>query len=904
MKISKNKTWTIVLGSIISILVLLTIGIPFLNIELSDQDVNLEEVSNYCLEKDQVGKYGDNNGGFCCEDLYPVLIKGTDKYVCNETKDLKELNLVSSYSLSKIDDQRSSAGKVVLEISKEKINLEAESIFLISSTSQEESKKKKRKIKKSKVEVRKALAKCKNIAKQIVDKQEEKKITKKQKRRLNSCYKLLKQTQKENSNNNWENWKHLAKVTVNKNDTNKYVVKYEDASGKCEREYILDDSKGQLVIEYIDFSKDSKVKGYCDQKGQARSFRASGGANPSIQYVIFEVGKNGQELTRVDGPIALDGITTEVDNKSAKAKEVSNNLFPKNVVPSKSSATDSKTNPVDKGKDDCKKSKSANSDNECMECIDGAYVNKANCTNCGEGRVCVDGSCQEIPKCKECRSDKNPALQNIEPFIGPATLKIEGEHKLDLVYRVLSCPQLSGTAELAMKNNDTKDEMTHTIGALEEIDASEYPGGLSLAVEPYVYEAKIPSANVPCMLFAYDAAFLGRVIDKDDTDSNLLDVNIEAYVDFDLDYKKHEDFMGDEPRLPISPFDIINGGFYLNYQNLECSPEGLKTSISTLPLGDRKTKIINDSKIFYENKERQGYTPYNFYETVYGPPNKSNPGYSIAKDYNALKILINFISYGSEDAIVLNFGEKPFVYEHKFPITTCVHISGKQKGSINFMSLRSASISEKDHPTDRFIYDNYVGIKQYLDKTPPFSEYSEHITLRADVGLYDKVKRLTRCQMKDLHSSIISNKVPSGKGVAGFGSNSTDINPEYFGSDTPIHEIGHSFCGLGDEYNYEDYNLHKPFIPPNRNCASSAGAFGTYGDSVVGCSTSKFFRPSQKSLLNADSNKDRHFNVVGCGWCLVEISKAIGKQLDKTMVPYFKECCAMPGVVKPSGGCS
>ena len=120
-------------------------------------------------------------------------------------------------------------------------------------------------------------------------------------------------------------------------------------------------------------------------------------------------------------------------------------------------------------------------------------------------------------------------------------------------------------------------------------------------------------------------------------------------------------------------------------------------------------------------------------------------------------------------------------------------------------------------------------------------------------------------------------------------------------STTVIHETGHAFCGLYDEYNRSIMvnMLGSAYgFSYGTNCVENPNySWGDYGDNIFqGCAYySNYFRPSLNSIMN-NPFEVRQFNVVSCGYCSQAINGGDKKE-------YWKECCNMAGVIKPLAGC-
>jgi len=108
------------------------------------------------------------------------------------------------------------------------------------------------------------------------------------------------------------------------------------------------------------------------------------------------------------------------------------------------------------------------------------------------------------------------------------------------------------------------------------------------------------------------------------------------------------------------------------------------------------------------------------------------------------------------------------------------------------------------------------------------------------------------------------------------------VGISYFGNagvPRVMHEEGHDFCGLDDEYVYI-YEEKTPF--GDKNCADNCDYFHSLGLPCIGtsdphdengCTSDVYFRSSDKSIMNGGEKQTTTFNILGCARCLVEIDK-------------------------------
>lgn len=123
-----------------------------------------------------------------------------------------------------------------------------------------------------------------------------------------------------------------------------------------------------------------------------------------------------------------------------------------------------------------------------------------------------------------------------------------------------------------------------------------------------------------------------------------------------------------------------------------------------------------------------------------------------------------------------------------------------------------------------------------------------------------------------------------------------------------LHEAGHSFAVLADEYllirdpqfapsdqarqglinlstQFAKDAIHNCAINPNIEYSLLGSIYG--GTKYNGCTIYNRFRPSNDSLMQGGYAKDYRFNVVSCGYIIKAIKK-VGHAWS-----YFPECAAM-----------
>jgi hypothetical protein len=132
--------------------------------------------------------------------------------------------------------------------------------------------------------------------------------------------------------------------------------------------------------------------------------------------------------------------------------------------------------------------------------------------------------------------------------------------------------------------------------------------------------------------------------------------------------------------------------------------------------------------------------------------------------------------------------------------------------------------------------------------------------------------------------------------------NDLNITPFIYQLSLPLvalHEIGHAFAYLKDEY-----VALQGLAILGKNCAltSSQDAHTweyngvRYGDNnIKGCYGSESYRPSEKSLMRGAQSGETRFNVVSCGYIIAAIKGGVGPE-------YWQECMNTGwNTIKPTG---
>ncbi|MBU4086947.1 MAG: hypothetical protein KKB21_05220, partial [Nanoarchaeota archaeon] len=118
-----------------------------------------------------------------------------------------------------------------------------------------------------------------------------------------------------------------------------------------------------------------------------------------------------------------------------------------------------------------------------------------------------------------------------------------------------------------------------------------------------------------------------------------------------------------------------------------------------------------------------------------------------------------------------------------------------------------------------------------------------------------------------------------------------------------LHEMGHSFSSLEDEYIYPEgtgpeghgtrnCRLEGEYLfPEGKKQGGIDYLFYPFGDSSEGCMSSSPYRPSQNSLMRGTASAALSiykFNVVSCGYLVQKISNQ-----QKSLKESMNECCSL-----------
>ncbi len=269
----------------------------------------------------------------------------------------------------------------------------------------------------------------------------------------------------------------------------------------------------------------------------------------------------------------------------------------------------------------------------------------------------------------------------------------------------------------------------------------------------------------------------------------------------------------------------------------------------------------------------------------------------------------------------------------KIKTSNCVHLWGPDDSDLNYgLPFKVFYIRGKSLDTSPFwfVTNRIRDYEEGFHKIDPFAQFPEKFSHYLDLKEYndmywkegpEKMPEDLSCKGIPRLSVHYSTSSPVSLGFVFFTSKKKIyLNPLLCSkvgrkpSYVLMHEVGHAFCHLVDEYEYHfggqveiPESVIFPLLP---NCAQFP-YWDEYGDDFwKGClihgtpvTAKNFYRPSKLSIMNElktttpipkDSKK---FNVVSCGYCLKEIKEDLSPTISN-----WKECCNMD-TVKPTGGC-
>lgn len=358
---------------------------------------------------------------------------------------------------------------------------------------------------------------------------------------------------------------------------------------------------------------------------------------------------------------------------------------------------------------------------------------------------------------------------------------------------------------------------------------------------------------------------------------------------------KTEAERGFRPSEPFTPFDDVICELNITHSNDYSS----RTFLGKLITQDN-TKVVNGILSY---SYTQGNRDYYSWKVKGWQEGWTNANAIMEKIIEDKEIICNVKISGTAASSTSEVVSKEAIY----PVSTCVHLSGKDdaKFPIVYMEGKSIFLKYSREYSFRLLQvssrgDYGTGFSIVISPFKEFkSEFSQYFDLvqyddskfKIDDVLYqgkprkyfssevgEKLKRENSCVNKiQKPSTLVFYNYLTYRGYAGSkGGGTIFLSPDE-NSYTFMHELGHSFCGLLDEYYYNDsqYTVNFGFPNGEKNCVKNPEDFGVFGDKTYnnpGCSEfAGFFRSSVDSLMKTTYPK---MNVISCAFCLSVIKGA------------------------------
>jgi len=234
----------------------------------------------------------------------------------------------------------------------------------------------------------------------------------------------------------------------------------------------------------------------------------------------------------------------------------------------------------------------------------------------------------------------------------------------------------------------------------------------------------------------------------------------------------------------------------------------------------------------------------------------------------------------------------------------------REDGFEKTQPFRKYSLRE-ENPARRSSFAHFVDLTEHDDTTWAM------LLNKFFIAANSRPKNISACGSKASQYFFLTDRPQGGLNYAPYGNGVAFISVPLV--EIAMHEMGHSFAGLEDEYHSGfDLTLYhancapaetRPGFPPtdaiqtllkkadraprNTDLTFIKRAYwDPYGDTIKGCSLNLQFRPSMRSLMNSNGFESSEFNVPSCVWIL----KAIH---GTASVADWQECMAMDGLEKP-----
>lgn len=385
----------------------------------------------------------------------------------------------------------------------------------------------------------------------------------------------------------------------------------------------------------------------------------------------------------------------------------------------------------------------------------------------------------------------------------------------------------------------------------------------------------------------------------------------------------------------ITPYDDINCNVWVK-KECDLTVQNIKTK---LVVGESESEIISNSSIPFSKNEnntdiyRWKVEGYNWSEDKYQSP--------YVGWINNKRIMKSVIDQGNATCIAnitFDNGDSPAVND-TFDISTCLQMKGDGVNDFVFALGFSTGYSlnyflNLSHIVHVRGFEGYDPFSSRMDRFSFYADLKEYNDFDFNMGAnnqfdYDTPQLIySKSSCKPAKNYIFYNARTS-KAYANQKISFMDpsrilnnlpklLSSEDYFAQIAMHEFGHSFCGLADEYYTYDNDIPGyvkvgAFIVSLTlldfpNCNGNPDWSSSTGDYFNSCFVSRdYVRSSYNSLMRygyRGSIPEGRFNVVSCGYCLKEIegidSAIVNPGSLGLMESYWQQCSTM-NTVKPIG---
>jgi len=388
-------------------------------------------------------------------------------------------------------------------------------------------------------------------------------------------------------------------------------------------------------------------------------------------------------------------------------------------------------------------------------------------------------------------------------------------------------------------------------------------------------------------------------------------------VVFDSDFvNKTKERRGFTPQTPFTPYDDIRVNIGINKNGCNLYPDQLpfdSALVFTNTSGQEEVFPFTGGKVPVKVREDNSFVEYSLLLSGWsysGAGTGSAVGIipqNIPANVQIMERMIEavakeFTAKSGKNVVkfrVMEEGDHTIKKDETIPMGNCLQMYGD--GKIKFASLRgeSANISSFD-----LLLSSRDSVNEGFNSVDPFKTYNDSFSHYTDlknikdnswllIGSYQNgiyaygkrnIERDSSCG-KGFDEYIFYNE-RTYEGVAPPVGGIVYIE-EGGDPETVMHETGHAFCGVKDEYVYEGSFtrfLGRLFLSTRPNCVIDPKVDflykgKMYGDTnFKGCTNKLVYRSTGNSMMNYQWSTPK-FNVVSCGYCLSKIKGGYAKDL-------------------------